>query len=320
MSNPIVSVILPVYNGENYLRSAIDSVLGQTLTDYELIVVDDGSSDSTPEIVRSYNAPRIQYIRQENTGVAGAFNHGLRVATGHYISWLSHDDVFLPTKLEKQVSVLAALSSPAVCYTDIQIIDSQGDVIGEQVVPELDQQHALRYVLTGGGICSASYSIMYDRRCVEQVGAYDLSWPYTQDAEMLARFARRFPLIRVQEKLMQVREHEMRGARSLRWEHEVVLFFETKLGEIPLNELFPELSKPATRTEKAEAYLWLAKTLATGPFPCYRAAFSQYRKAICERPLSAVTQAPDLIKLGWREFRSHVNRQNLMELKRSRHS
>src|SRR5919202_5230350 len=103
MSSPAISVILPVYNGEDYLRFAVESVLNQTLQDFELIVVDDGSKDSTPEIARSYGA-RVRYVRQENTGVAGAFNHGLRLAAGRYISWLSHDDVFLPRKLESQLA------------------------------------------------------------------------------------------------------------------------------------------------------------------------------------------------------------------------
>jgi len=79
MSDPTVTVILPVYNGENYVRFAIESVLNQTLKHLELVVVDDGSTDSTPEILASYGPP-LRYVRQENTGVAGAFNHGLRLA------------------------------------------------------------------------------------------------------------------------------------------------------------------------------------------------------------------------------------------------
>jgi len=318
MFSPTVSVILPVYNGENYLSFAIESVLKQTFTDFELIVVDDGSTDSTPGIVGAYADTRMRYVRQENTGVAGAFNHGLQVAAGRYISWLSHDDVFLPTKLAKQVRVLDEAKSPAVCYTDIDIIDSHGEVIAEHIVPAPGRQHALRSVLTGGGICSASYSVMYDRRCIDEVGPYDPAWPYTQDADMLSRFARRFPLIHVPEKLMQVREHENRGARSIKWEREVVRFFETKLDQIPLNELFPELPAAATSGEKAAAYLWLANTLSARPFPYYRAAFSQYRKVVRERPILAATNISSLIKLGWRHFRHHVNRQNLRDILRGR--
>src|SRR5260221_3924635 len=140
MSNPTVSVILPVYNGENYLRFAIEGALAQTLEGFELIVVDDGSKDATPQIARSYGE-QIRYVRQENTGVAGAFNHGLRLATGKYISWLSHDDVFLPEKLEKQLAALRRVGEPAVCYCDVQIIDSAGSVTVEYELPEYDRHH-----------------------------------------------------------------------------------------------------------------------------------------------------------------------------------
>lgn len=312
MSNPTVSVILPVYNGENYVRFAIESVLGQTLQDFELIVIDDGSADSTPEIVRSYGA-RVSYVRQSNTGVAGAFNHGLRLANGRYISWLSHDDVFLPTKLEKQVNALNGITSHAVCYTDIQIINSRGDVMSEERLPEHDKKEALRHVLTGGPICSASYSVMYDRRCIQEVGFYAKKWPYTQDVDMLAKFARRFPLIRVPEMLMQVREHENRGVRSnsKKWEREVVQFFREQLNSLPLTELFPELGPNATKQEKIKAQRWLVDTLATGHFPYYLVAYSQYRRILAESPATAVTMLPDISRLCWRHFRRHVNRHSL---------
>src|SRR5687768_10318062 len=180
MSEPAISVVLPVYQGENYLRFAIESVLNQTLKDLELIVIDDGSSDSSPEIAQSYGAA-VRYVRQENTGVGGAFNHGLKLANGRYISWLSHDDTFHPTKLEKQLSALSKVDSPAACYTDIEMIDAQGKVTAAHKLPEYEPGATLRHVLTGGPICSASYSLMYDRRCVEEVGPYAVELRYTQD-------------------------------------------------------------------------------------------------------------------------------------------
>jgi glycosyltransferase involved in cell wall biosynthesis len=277
MGNPTVSVILPVYNGEQYLRFAVESVLNQTLQDYELIIIDDGSLDSSPAIAREYGQ-RVKYIRQDNTGVAGAFNHGLRLATGRYISWLSHDDVYLPEKLGKQVSALDSVGGPAVCYTDLQTIDSLGKVIVELRMPEYDRSEVLRRVLTGGAICTASYSTMYDRRCIDEVGFYSEYWKYTQDAEMLMRLARRFPLVRVPEVLMQMREHAERGTRSKDWEREVIRFFREHLQNIPLDELFPETMEPG------EAHQWLGDALAKQPFPIYRVAYSEYRLALREYP------------------------------------
>jgi glycosyltransferase involved in cell wall biosynthesis len=282
MSRPAVSVILPVYNGEQYLPFAIESVLSQTLQDYELIVVDDGSTDSTPAIVRSYG-DRVRYVPQKNTGTAGAFNHGLKLASGKYISWLSHDDVFLPEKLAEQVAVLDKSSGPAVSYTDIEIINAAGENVTELQLPEYPLGKALRHVLTSGAIGLASYSICYDRRCIEAVGFYSEHWRYTQDAEMLARLARRFPLIRVPRILTQMRE----SVRPLKWEQEVVVFFSDQLKSIPFAELFPELAADITAAERSLAYLSIGDTFAGLQYPLYRVAYSQYRRALRENPADA---------------------------------
>jgi glycosyltransferase involved in cell wall biosynthesis len=302
MSKPTVSVILPVYNGENYLRFSIESVLGQTFQDFELIVVDDGSKDSTPEIARGYGE-RVRYVRQENTGVAGAFNHGLRLAAGRYISWLSHDDAFHPSKLEKQLGALGNISTPAVCYTDIQMIDSRGEVANEHRLPEYAREQALRHVLTGGEICSACYSVMYDRRCIEEVGPYSVELLYTQDVDMLSRLARRFPLVRVPELLMQVREHENRAVHSKAWEREVPTFFRERIGSIPFAELFPEQGEDASKSERSAAYLWMADKLSAQPYPIYRVAFSQYRRALREDPSDAARLVRRIARLYWQHLR-----------------
>ncbi len=290
MSHPTVSVILPVYNGEQYLRFAVESVLNQTFQDFELILIDDGSVDSTPSIAKEYGE-RLSYVRQDNTGVAGAFNHGLRLATGRYISWLSHDDVFLPAKLEKQVEALSQITEPAVCYTDVQMIDSQSRIIGERKLPQHRRDDALRHVLTAGLICSASYSILYDRRCIDEIGMYSLELRQAQDVDMLARFARHFPLIHVPGFLAQVREHSGRGIRSKKWEREIFKYFSERLNTTPLEELFPDI-KPVTKSERARAFLWLGDKLASVPIPVYqKIARAQYRKALSELPAIGPTLA-----------------------------
>ena len=275
MSSPTVSVILPVYNGEAYLRSAIGSVFAQSLPDVELIVVDDGSTDGTAAIARELG-PRLTYVRQANTGVAGAFNHGLRLASGRFISWLSHDDVFLPEKLERQVAALARLGSPGVCYTDLAIIDADGAVMAEVEMPEYERQRVLRHLVTGGPICSACYSLMYDRACIDEVGPYAEQWKCTQDVEMLMRLVRRFPLIRVPETLMQVRDHGKRGVASPACQREAQRFYRHQLQALPLGELFPEAP------ERKAAYAWLGATLTRQPYPIYRVAYAQYRRTLEE--------------------------------------
>jgi glycosyltransferase involved in cell wall biosynthesis len=310
MGTPTVSVILPVYNGEQYIRFAIESVLDQTFQDYELIIIDDGSVDATASIVRSYG-PRVRYVRQDNTGVAGAFNHGLRLASGRYISWLSHDDVLKPAKLEKQVCAVSQASAPAVCYTDVQTIDSHGTIVTEHRLPEYTRQDALRHVLTGGTICLASYSVLYDRRCIDDVGCYSETWRYTQDVDMLARLARRFALIRVPELLTQVRDHDRRGTRSPDWEREVLRYFPDRLTSIGVEEIFPEVGSEGTKAARAGAFLWLADRFASHHTPLFRKiARGQYAKALAERPailplliahhLVNVFRRPEFHKLGLR--------------------
>ncbi len=304
MSKPIVSVILPVYNGENYLRLAIESVSGQTFSDYELIIVDDGSVDATADIVRAYETPRIRYVRQENTGVSGAFTHGLRLADGRYISWLSHDDVFMPTKLEKQVNAISQSAGPSVCYTDIQMIDSQGKVFLNRRLPEHGREDALRNVLTGGLISLASYSLLYDRRCIDEVGMYSVEWRYAQDVDMLARLARRFPLIRVPEFLIQVREHRDRGIRSRNWEREIARYFPERLNNTSIEELFPD-RKPVTKAERARAFMWLADRLASVPIPVYqKIACGQYLKALSENPAILPLLAAHYVRSLFAAFRA----------------
>ncbi len=107
MKNPLVSIIIPVYNGSDYMREAIDSALSQTYENIEIIVINDGSSDGgeTDRIARSYG-DKIRYIHKENGGVSSALNVGIREMNGEYFSWLSHDDVYSSDKVEKQVEVI----------------------------------------------------------------------------------------------------------------------------------------------------------------------------------------------------------------------
>ncbi|MEE0675231.1 MAG: glycosyltransferase family A protein, partial [Ruminococcus sp.] len=108
---PLVSIVIPVFRGEPYLREAIDSCLSQTYPNIEIIVVNDGSDDDgrTDAIARSYG-DKIRYYAKENGGVSSALNFGISQMRGEWFSWLSHDDVFLPDKTEKQVN--AALTTP----------------------------------------------------------------------------------------------------------------------------------------------------------------------------------------------------------------
>jgi glycosyltransferase involved in cell wall biosynthesis len=126
---PKVTVITPVYNAEKYLRLALDSVLSQTFTDFEYLVINDGSKDSSPEIIRSYNDPRIRFIDNgENQGLAKIRNLGLSEVKTEYLAWFDADDSCHPERLAKQVEFLDANPDYALCCTDTDLMDEAGKV------------------------------------------------------------------------------------------------------------------------------------------------------------------------------------------------
>jgi glycosyltransferase involved in cell wall biosynthesis len=131
---PRVSIGLPVYNGENYIREAIDSILSQTFEDFELIISDNASTDETEKICREYanRDQRIKYYRnQQNLGAAKNYNIVFELSTGEYFKWVAHDDLCAPEFLEKCIKVLDSDSSIVLCYPRTKLIDEQGNVIEE---------------------------------------------------------------------------------------------------------------------------------------------------------------------------------------------
>ncbi len=128
-SKPVISVIMPAYNAEKYLNKAIDSVINQTLNNWELIIVNDGSTDTTKNIISSYNDPRICSINQENKGRSEARNVALKYARGDYIAFLDADDLYYPTKLEKQFDFFAGNKSADIVVGAFNRISSNGQVI-----------------------------------------------------------------------------------------------------------------------------------------------------------------------------------------------
>lgn len=129
MSAPLVSIIMPAYNVAPWIAQTLSSVLKQTLSDWECIVVDDGSTDETPRIVSSFADSRIRLISQENTGVAAARNKGLDAAQGQYIAFLDADDVWHPLALERMYSTLAAHPACALCWGDFVRFDDKSSAV-----------------------------------------------------------------------------------------------------------------------------------------------------------------------------------------------
>lgn len=133
--SPLVSVVMSVYNGERYLREAIDSILGQTFKDFEFIIIDDGSTDDTLQIIKSYKDPRIVLISRENKGLVVSLNEGIEQAKGKYIARQDADDYSLPERLRKQLDYMLSHSEVVICGATFTEIDSGGKVLQRIAIP-----------------------------------------------------------------------------------------------------------------------------------------------------------------------------------------
>ncbi|MGH7521161.1 MAG: glycosyltransferase family 2 protein [Gemmatimonadales bacterium] len=141
----LVSVVVPTYNRANVVRAAIDSVVGQTYANVEVVVVDDGSRDDTQRVVESYGAggAPVRYLHQANSGVSAARNRGLAGARGEFIALLDSDDEFLPWKLEAQVAVLRAHPEIGMVWTDMAAMNEKGKVLDAKYLRTFYDAHAL---------------------------------------------------------------------------------------------------------------------------------------------------------------------------------
>lgn len=135
-SIPRVSVIMPAYNASTLVRAAIDSILAQTFTDFELIVLNDGSTDNTQAIIESYDDERIRLINKSNSGVASTLNLGLRAATGEFIWRHDADDISLPNKLERQIDFMDTHPEFVLCATQIAFMTERGKVAWDKRQPK----------------------------------------------------------------------------------------------------------------------------------------------------------------------------------------
>ncbi|MBI4357836.1 MAG: glycosyltransferase family 2 protein [Candidatus Omnitrophica bacterium] len=186
---PKVSVITPTHNRCRLLPKAIESVRAQTFGDWELLVIDDGSVDSTAQVVGDWvgKDSRIKYIYQRNAGCAAARNRGLREAKGEYIAFLDDDDVFLPTKLEIQAQFLDEHSDYGFVYSDVDLVDQEGRYLRR--TPAVPQRTFLEIIM---GFEPPPTSLLIRRECFDHVGNFYTELRGTDDYDMWLRIATEF--------------------------------------------------------------------------------------------------------------------------------
>lgn len=187
---PLVSIIIPVYNGSDYVAKAIDSALAQTYSNLEILVVNDGSKDDgrTEKIVLSYDN-KVQYLKKENGGVSSALNLGLNAMNGEYFSWLSHDDEYAPTKIASQVELLLKHQNEklvALCGTSF--IDKDSKLLSKKwIMPEdgvYSPEEALKSIIHKS---MSGISFLIPKSVFEECGFFDETLRYTQDKNMWRR-------------------------------------------------------------------------------------------------------------------------------------
>jgi glycosyltransferase involved in cell wall biosynthesis len=240
MTAPRVSVILPTYNRAAYLREAIDSVLAQTWTDLELIVVDDGSADETPAVVAGVADRRVRGLRGEHRGVSAAVNCGLRAARGEYVGRLDSDDVWLPEMLQTLVHVLDCRPQVGVAYARAQAMDAGGTLRPHTSgMPQRFPGDGLRSLLYEDFTCNIA--TLARRSCFDRAGEYDESLPASEDWDMWLRIAEHDRFAFVDRILARYRWHDgnMTGPASPLFR--VVLETRTR----PLDKAFARADLPA---------------------------------------------------------------------------
>lgn len=202
---------MSVYNGQRYLRAAIDSILQQTFTDFEFLIIDDGSKDASVEIIKSYSDPRIRLlINEKNIGLAASLNTGIDSSAGHYIARMDCDDISLPQRLEKQVAFLESHTDIGICGSGIEIIGTKS---GALVGFFNDDAMIRSSLIFDSGF--AHPSVMISRQLLSEANLrYDETFTHAQDYDLWARAAAYTKFANLPETLVHYRIHAGSAGRK----------------------------------------------------------------------------------------------------------
>lgn len=249
---PKVSIIIPVYNGADYLVEAIDSALAQTYQNIEVIVVNDGSTDEeqTEEIALSYG-DSVRYFYKKNGGVASALNYGIEKMTGDYFSWLSHDDFYKPNKIELEMDVFKSVNfSDVIVYSDYDFVDEEGALIQEIRMPDVEGYQMVYYLLAEQSLHGCT--LLIPKKIFEEVGVFREDLKTTQDYTLWLKMAEKYRFMRCAENLVCGRLHVSQGSRESAHTGDIADYYTEGL-----KLLAPARMKEFFYDEKSELGAWL---------------------------------------------------------------
>jgi glycosyltransferase involved in cell wall biosynthesis len=210
---PIVSVIIPAYNHEEFIQECLQSVLDQTYQDFEIIITDDGSSDRTVEVIERFNDPRIKFFKfQKNQGACVAANNCIRHSSGKYIAMLSSDDAWYPQKLAVQVKYLDEHPNIAVVFGKVDWINESGNLINEVNFPYLNSFNVknrtrfewLRHFFKRGN-CLCHPCSLVRRECYSEVGMFNPALAGLPDFDLWIRICLKYDIEILDQKLIRFR-------------------------------------------------------------------------------------------------------------------
>lgn len=204
---PTVTVIIPTFNRARYLAQAIESVLGQSFADFQLLVVDDGSTDDTPALLRGFTDPRLRVLRENHRGISAAMNAGLREARGKYVARLDSDDVWCPGLLARGTAFLDASPDVDVVYARARAMAADGTPREHYLgLPLRFPGDSLQSLAWGDATCNIT--AIARRACFDTTGPYDETLRTHEDWDMWLRVARNHRFAFLNETLAQFREHD----------------------------------------------------------------------------------------------------------------
>jgi glycosyltransferase involved in cell wall biosynthesis len=207
-----VSVLMSVYNGEKYLEEAISSVLNQSERELEFVIVNDGSTDGTDRIVRSFSDTRIKYLNLPHAGRVPALNAGLKSCQGEYIAILDADDVCLPDRLKAELNFIER-HDLALCGAWAKVIDENGKEVGEMTYPPIGMKAIRRYSLLHNPFIHST--VMMKRELIEKARGYRKARGMVEDYELWTRIIYKNRIDNIPQVLIKYREHSTQATKKM---------------------------------------------------------------------------------------------------------
>jgi glycosyltransferase involved in cell wall biosynthesis len=211
-----VSVILPCYNGARWIDNAIKSILAQTFKNFELIIIDDGSTDNSKEIIAPFLCDkRVRYSYQSNRGFSGALNSGIKASSGDLIGFIGQDDLWVPNKLELQQKFLSEHQDIDLVFSPYYSMDSRGQILREinaSVPTCLTKEELITKLFLGNFI--GFETVLVKRKCFDEVGFFDERMTAFSDHDMWLRIAEKFNIGYLNEHLVKKREHKLQLSKD----------------------------------------------------------------------------------------------------------